>query len=99
MPGSTAQAGCGLMSAKSKQRDLRAVWPFMMSVTREAADVDGFGIYWIPHGKDCLLHCQIEDIHTISQLTNALSANIAVLSLMVVLLLVNTNTMPHDSLS
>lgn len=51
MPGSTVQAGRGSVFAKSKQWDLSAVWHFMMSVTGDAADVDGVGIYSIPQGK------------------------------------------------
>lgn len=43
------------------------MWHFMMSVTGDAADVDGIGIYWIPRGKDCHLDCQIEDMHTVFQ--------------------------------
>lgn len=39
MPNLTAQTGCGPVFAKSKQRDLSAVWHFMMSVTGDGADL------------------------------------------------------------
>lgn len=44
-----------------------------VSVTGDAADVDGAGTYWIPQGEDCHLDCQIEDMHRFL-LTNTVSA-------------------------